>query len=334
MKKCMGCMRDYSENSRNCPICGYSPAQAAESRVKMPDALEPETILSGRYIIGRVLSYSDYGIIYIAWDALLQKRVTIKEYFPLDLAGRSGEELVFQSPQKQRIFETGKQYFELEIRKLNHCQDISGITEVYRCIQENHTSYLVMEYLEGITLQEYLELFPKCRKSVFYLIFPELMKTMLELQKRGICHGNLLPEHVYITNIITEKQTEESVRHLKIKAIGFSEAKSRFYRETGEEKEEYNSSFTAPELLESDKVNEQSDLYALGCIAFWLLTGKEITEKEKRRGIKLSGNMKKYERIVQLMVTADPKKRPEDLQQLKNMCSKEEQRRFFAGGQE
>lgn len=334
MKKCMGCMRDYSENSKQCPICGYSSAQMEESRKKIPDALAAETILAGRYIIGRVLSCNDYGMIYIAWDALLQKRVAIKEYFPEDLAVRAKGELIFQSSEKQKIFETGRGYFDAETRKLNHCQDIPGITEVYRCIQENHTSYMVMEYLEGITLQEYLELYPKCRKAFFYHIFPNLMRTVLELQKREICHGCLSPEHIYVTNIITENQTEEAVRKLKLKIVGFGEAKSRFYRETGEKREEYDSSFTALEVELSDKVNEQSDVYAMGCIAFWLLTGKGITEKEKKRGIRLSGNAKKYERIVQLMLTASLDQRPENLAQLKKMCSNEEQRRFFTGGQE
>ena len=74
MKKCMGCMRDYAENYERCPVCGYSEEQIKIEQGEKPEILSPETILGGRYIIGRVLSYTEYAITYIAWDALLQNR--------------------------------------------------------------------------------------------------------------------------------------------------------------------------------------------------------------------------------------------------------------------
>ena len=48
--------------------------------------------LNARYIIGRVLSYTEYGITYLAWDALLQQRVVIKEYLPVKSSRRQEDD--------------------------------------------------------------------------------------------------------------------------------------------------------------------------------------------------------------------------------------------------
>lgn len=50
--------------------------------------LQPESILSGRYIIGKVLGFGGFGITYIAWDSVLEKKVAVKEYLPSDFATR------------------------------------------------------------------------------------------------------------------------------------------------------------------------------------------------------------------------------------------------------
>ena len=96
MKKCMGCMRDYNENYDKCPVCGYSTWNIEEDIRKKEDSLKAETILNARYIIGRVLSYTEYGITYLAWDALLQKKLLDA----IAQSGRSYEEIMqyLQSP--------------------------------------------------------------------------------------------------------------------------------------------------------------------------------------------------------------------------------------------
>ena len=87
-------MRDYNDNYDRCPVCGYSAWNIEEDIRQKEDSLKAETILNARYIIGRVLSYTEYGITYLAWDALLQQRVVIKEYLPVNSSRRkAGEEI-------------------------------------------------------------------------------------------------------------------------------------------------------------------------------------------------------------------------------------------------
>lgn len=82
--RCMGCMEEYDDNTTVCPYCGYVKGTPAKEIYQ----LQPESILSGRYIIGKVLGFGGFGITYIAWDSVLEKKVAVKEYLPSDFATR------------------------------------------------------------------------------------------------------------------------------------------------------------------------------------------------------------------------------------------------------
>ena len=97
MKKCMGCMRDYDEKELSCPLCGYSEMQIKIDKENYPEALCAGSILDGRFILGRTLSVNNFSNVYISWDALLCKRVVVKEYFPFGLGIRENniQEIIF-----------------------------------------------------------------------------------------------------------------------------------------------------------------------------------------------------------------------------------------------
>lgn len=200
MKKCMGCMRDYEESYSKCPACGYSDAQAAAARKKVRCALKPGVILGGRYTLGRVLSCSDFSIVYIAWDTLLKKRAAVKEYFPVRLAKRVGEaEVRCGSARDQELFEKGMGYFEEEIRDFGMNQDIPEIVEIYRCIRENNTAYAVMEYMEGRTLRDWLDEGTISDRDAFLEeVRLNLERAVGQLHERGLQHCDLNPDNIYV----------------------------------------------------------------------------------------------------------------------------------------
>ena len=83
MALCYQCFREKGAETV-CPFCGYDPTGSAK---KHPMALRPESILNGRYIVGRVLGQGGFGITYVAQDYQTGQRVAIKEYFPTEFAG-------------------------------------------------------------------------------------------------------------------------------------------------------------------------------------------------------------------------------------------------------
>lgn len=278
MKKCMCCMRDYSEDGQSCPLCGYSEAQMRNDIREFPEALHPETILAGRFILGRTLSVNDFSIIYISWDALLQRRVAIREYLPLGLgARREGEtEISFETEQESRLFEKGREIFEQEAKLLNQNQDIEGIVHIYRMIRENNTSYIVMEYLEGNTLQDELEEGETISLNQVNAFMHEVAGILDLAHARGISHYNLNPENIF---------RDETGR---IRITDFGDAKREVYRMLERNVNILDLRYTAPEVLSGENAGYKSDIYSIGAIYYRLLMGKEPPLSRNRKKKKKS----------------------------------------------
>lgn len=321
MKKCMGCMRDYDEREDRCPVCGYSVQDMDECVKEKDDSLRAETILAGRYIIGRVLSYSEYAITYLAWDALLQKRTAIKEYLPMNSAGRKlGCEEIQIQKKEQDNFEQGMKAFEEECEILNHNQDIAPLVNVFRCIRENGTVYMVMEYLEGYTLQDYIEEHGKMSDSEATELLLQFLKIIGAMHSRGICHWNLSPDNIYLN--------EKKEVHL----IDPGCAKKKYFYMVRGDIDIYQREFTAPELLLGRSVSQNADLYSLGAIYYFMVTGKKPkdgTLKRKRKDLK-TGKLSQ-ELILAILMKVNPEKRPSDVREFRERYEAAGKRRVRNG---
>ena len=104
----------------------------------------------------RLLGEGGFGIVYLAQDHSLQRRVAIKEYMPSTLATRAGVlEVVVTSDKHRPVFEAGMDSFINEARLLAQF-DHPSLLKVYRFWQANGTAYMVMPFYEGVTLKERL----------------------------------------------------------------------------------------------------------------------------------------------------------------------------------
>ena len=82
-KRCMGCMSPLPDDRQECGVCGY-PAGGIN-----PDGyLQVRTLLSGRYLVGRVLEAGGDSALYIGYDQVQEAPVSIREFFPETLCGR------------------------------------------------------------------------------------------------------------------------------------------------------------------------------------------------------------------------------------------------------
>lgn len=84
MKICFGCFGSYDDQFEICPHCGYAEGTEPELGIYM----RPGTILQERYVIGRALGHGGFSVTYLAWDALLQHKIAVKEYLPSEYATR------------------------------------------------------------------------------------------------------------------------------------------------------------------------------------------------------------------------------------------------------
>ncbi len=145
-------------------------------------ALIANTILNGKYRIDRVLGEGGFGITYLATDLLIDEKVAIKEYFQSIYGTRDSssneKDITVITGDYATSFEKGLKKFEDEAATLAKFNNEEGIVSVKNFFRENNTGYMVMEYIEGMTLNEYLK---RCGGKVTCNQTIGLMKPIIEI---------------------------------------------------------------------------------------------------------------------------------------------------------
>ncbi len=193
---CLGCMEEKGF-SLTCPHCGYSEEDSPESLLHLP----PGKVLQNKYLLGRVLGQGGFGITYLAWDTTLNIKLAIKEYLPQQLATRAAGKstvTVYKSSLAEE-FRYGRDKFLEEARTLARFNDHPNIVIVRDYFEANGTAYLVMNYHEGITLQNYLvSKGGKIPVEQALSIFMPALDALKEVHAAGILHRDISPDNLLI----------------------------------------------------------------------------------------------------------------------------------------
>ena len=152
--RCMNCMKEYEEGQAKCPRCGY----VRGTRPREIYHLYPEMELADRYIIGTVVGFGGFGVLYRAWDRKLEHMVAIKEYYPAGMVTRipGQKEVILYTGKKHDEYKNGLTRFLDEARNTARFSSNPNIVNVFDFFEENGTAYMVMEFLEGVSLKEYI----------------------------------------------------------------------------------------------------------------------------------------------------------------------------------
>ncbi len=266
---CPYCMSPVPEGEI-CPVCGLT----AGNYVPSPHHLPPGTVLMDRYLVGRVLGEGGFGITYIGCDLRLEMKVAVKEYYPVDRATRNASvstEVTSFMGAAAKSYERGKQKFLEEARIMAKMDKQQAIVSVRDFFETNNTVYIVMEYVEGITLKELVEkkggrIAPE---ELFPMVEP-LFKALSMLHETGLIHRDISPDNLML---------EDG----KVRLLDFGCA-----REAGGGKETLTIALKhgyAP--LEQYRQKGQgpwTDIYALCATLYYCLTGKAPPQALDRIG--------------------------------------------------
>ncbi len=181
-----------------CPVCGltwgtYLPA---------PHHLPPGSILSDRYLVGRVLGEGGFGITYIGCDLRLEMKVAIKEYFPADLASRFASNslsVLTRTGSGEQEYSLGMKKFLHEARTMAKLQKQPRIVQVRDFFEANNTAYIVMEYVEGtnfVTLVE--QRGGRIPAAELLDILEPLFSALKELHGAGLIHRDISPDNLML----------------------------------------------------------------------------------------------------------------------------------------
>ena len=195
LSKCLGCMEDF--RGYPCPSCGYDPGKDKH----MEYALPLQTILYGKYLVGKVLGQGGFGITYIGWDIALERKAAIKEYYPSGQVSRSPgtRNLTWYTTEAaEQAHRDGIQMFLKEARKMSKVDGIPGVVRVLDLFQENGTAYIVMEFIEGVTLKAKLQQTGPLPWEQVRELFLSVIQTMAQVHKAGLVHRDLSPDNIML----------------------------------------------------------------------------------------------------------------------------------------
>ena len=179
-----------------CPHCGADPA----ANVNAPNQLECGSILAGTYLVGCVLGQGGFGITYIGLDLNLNLKVAIKEYYPEGYVTREGHthSSVIPLPGERKVlFERGKDKFVNEAQILAKFSEDPSIVGVRGFFQENGTAYIVMNFLEGETLKQYVQQRGgKLPADEVLTMMGPLLASLSKVHAVGLLHRDISPDNI------------------------------------------------------------------------------------------------------------------------------------------
>ena len=154
MMYCFQCMARLERDGGVCPACGYDNSVTTNGIGFLPAGR-----LNKQYIVGRALGRGGFGITYIGLDVYLDRKVAIKEYFPMSLVLRdpNTHSLYPIDPSAEDDFRRGIERVLREARVAVSLESIPNVVRTFGVIDENNTVYIIMEYIEGLTLTKYVQ---------------------------------------------------------------------------------------------------------------------------------------------------------------------------------
>jgi len=162
-------------------------------------ALKAGTVLADEYRIERPLGAGGFGITYLAEEIALARRVTIKEYFPVDFAARDpAEDVVPRSRDSEGDYSWGLDRFLAEAQTLarfNH----PNIVRVYRFFQARNTGYIVLHYEEGESFKSWLKNLGRApRQPELDRVIEPLLEALEIVHDADYLHRDIAPDNIMI----------------------------------------------------------------------------------------------------------------------------------------
>jgi len=251
-----------------CPKCGFDISRESQP----PFALPWNTILHGRYLIGRVLGQGGFGITYVGWDLLLEIKVAIKEYYPTGQASRqnNSSRLVWHTTGGRAPEGSGGDAFLKEARKM---AKISGVPEIVRVLDtfcDNETAYIVMEFVEGETLKTLTEKFGTISFEDCARMFMPLLEGLDKVHAQGLIHRDISPDNLMM-------QGDGSLR-----LLDFGAAKDTSIKKSATSQLVAKHGFSPVEQYTGKGIGPWTDVYAICATMYYLVTGELPPEALER----------------------------------------------------
>ena len=193
-RRCPYCMSPVQPGSP-CPACGRNWERYQPASHHLPLG----SLLQDRYQLGRVLGEGGFGITYLGWDAVLKRKVAVKEYFPTFLVSREVSltlDVTCHTSGNQPTYEKGREQFLREAKTMAKLDSIPEIVQVLDHFPEHNTAYIVMEFLEGRTLKEVVAQTGPIPTQTMLALLEPVLRAMEAMHHAGVIHRDISPDNL------------------------------------------------------------------------------------------------------------------------------------------
>lgn len=307
------CMNCFSVKGQYevCPFCGYAEGTPPEQ----PHYLTPGTILANHFIVGTAIGFGGFGITYKCFDTTLGVIVAVKEFYPVGLVNRApGESTVgLLSGDKQEQYHAQLKRFLMEAQSIAQFGKAKDIVNVYDFFEANNTAYIIMEYVDGVLLKDYLDRQGRMEPDVALNVITPVIEAVKKIHAKGIIHRDISPDNIFISG-------EES-----IKVFDFGAAQLNNSSEGMAGEKVIKVGYSAPEQYrDNSKQGFYTDIYSVGAILYQMVTGikpMESTEREFKDTLKSPAELgveiePNVDRAIMEAMAVRPELRFQSIQQL------------------
>ncbi len=238
-------------------------SDAPERENERTEVLSPTRLLAGKYRLGRLLGEGGMGAVYEAEHTGLGSRVAIK--------------LLSEHIQNERAIAR----FRREARAMAAVRHDNVVTVTDTGTDEEGTPFLVMELLEGESLNALIKRERKLSAEAAAAVAVQILGGLAAAHERGIVHRDLKPGNVFLA------WASEGERRVKILDFGISKfAEAATHELTAEGTMIGTPHYMAPEQARGDKdVDARADLYAVGVLLYRMVAGRLPYNKKPSEGL-------------------------------------------------
>ena len=258
----------FCNNQNNKDFC--SCCQQGSYFENLENYLKLQTIVHNKYIIDKMLSVNSEGATYLAYDKDSNKKYFLKEYFPENIALRKHNNVIAPQSKQAQYKALLIDFVDLNKALVSFCSSSQSknIIPIKEIFMANNTAYIAKEYLDLISLEQFLKNTPDNYLSWYKYksMFFQISNVLSKLYKFGIIHRGISPYNIFLdnsSNIYLDGFSISCVR------TADSELKSELYK-----------GFSAPEQYQTNGWQDTStDVYSLAATLYTMLTG-HILSKE------------------------------------------------------
>jgi serine/threonine-protein kinase len=170
--------------------------------------------------------------------------------------------------------QTALRRFEREARETAALRSPHTIAIYDFGLSEDRTFYMVMEYLDGLDLETLVERYGPLPASRAIYLLVQICDSLAEAHSRGLIHRDIKPRNIFVSQL---GSTPDFVKVLDFGLVKYQRG-ARAEQLTTQFSTAGTPAYMAPEMVTgaADEVTPLVDIYMLGCVAYWLVTGQLV----------------------------------------------------------